>query len=166
MACRIRRGALHHWKVTVGSGAIEVGASSFMRADDPRERDLEKEAREQGLQIPHAYGVLDVRTVAGLSDAHGARAAAGEDGSPVHVVKLRNPNGRAGWKGAWCRGDTKRWSHERKEELRPEREDEGVFWMAWDDFFKFFAELTVCRLLPDHLEVEQKQQKQRGSREG
>ena len=34
-------------------------------------------------------------------------------------------------------------------------EDDGVFWMAWTDFCRLFAEITVCRLLPNHLEARQ-----------
>ena len=30
---------------------------------------------------------------------------------------------------------------------------QGVFWMSFDDFAKYFIELTVCRLLPDHVEA-------------
>jgi len=27
--------------------------------------------------------------------------------------------------------------------------------MAWDDFCKYFGELTICRLLPDRVEARQ-----------
>ena len=67
-----------------------IGASTFMRADDARERALEGEARALGLQVPHAYGVLEV---------HGA---VGDEGA--RLVKLRNPNGHAGWRGPWSIG--------------------------------------------------------------
>ena len=30
---------------------------------------------------------------------------------------------------------------------------QGVFWMSFDDFATYFIELTVCRLLPDHVEA-------------
>ena len=74
----------------------------------------------------------------------------GDEG--VQLVKLRNPNGHAGWRGPWSIGG-RGWDAKSREQLRPSEEDEGVFWMLWEDFFRFFAELTVCRLLPDHLEV-------------
>jgi hypothetical protein len=34
-----------------------------------------------------------------------------------------------------------------------EREDDGVFWMSWTEFVHFFTNITVCRLLPDHVEA-------------
>merc|ERR1711871_14974 len=44
---------------------------------------------------------------------------------------------------------------ERKQELGLDKEDSGVFWMSWTDFTRLFAEVTVCRLRPDHLEARQ-----------
>lgn len=41
------------------------------------------------------------------------------------------------------------------QELGIDNEDMGVFWMAWSDMARLFAELTICRLLPGHLEARQ-----------
>ena len=35
------------------------------------------------------------------------------------------------------------------------QEDGGVFWMTWDDFRTYFAEVTVCRLRPEYVEARQ-----------
>ena len=109
-----------------------IGASTFML-----DKNKEAEARAKGLQIPHAYCVLALTEV---------------DGEPL--IKLRNPNGHAGWRGAWGR-DSPQWTYDLKQELKLDQEDSGVFWMAWDDFCVYFAELAVCRLLPEHVEARQ-----------
>jgi len=114
-----------------GAGASTSGGTSAEYAD------LIQEARNKGLQFPHAYSILALAEV---------------DGEPL--VKLRNPNGHAGWRGEWGKGSS-RWTYELKQQLGIEREDSGVFWMAWPDLCRLFAELTVCRLLHHHLEARQ-----------
>ena len=107
-----------------------VGASTFAF---PGEEALASEMRNLGLQNPHAYCILQLGS---LKDEP--------------CVKLRNPNGRAGWNGRWSRNSSD-WTYELRKEFL-EGEDEGVFWMSWVDFFRFFAELTVCRILKDTME--------------
>ena len=134
-----------------------VGASSFIVPGSPSQDALLAEARGSGLQVPHAYGVLDV--VALAPDT--AVDFGASKGRAQRLVKLRNPNGRAGWKGAWAydaRGAgfhsaDPRWTWSRRQQLKLSHEDQGVFWMGMDDFFKLFAEITVCRMLDDHLEA-------------
>ena len=40
-----------------------------------------------------------------------------------------------------------------RQALKTDAEDKGVFWMAWGDFCKYFAELTICRLRPERVEA-------------
>ncbi|KAJ8601962.1 hypothetical protein CTAYLR_004457 [Chrysophaeum taylorii] len=101
-----------------------VGASTFVHADDG---EFEAEMRSLGLQTRHAYGVLDARQY--------------ED---ELLVKLRNPNGVALWRGAYSQP-----SPHARSELGLDKEDQGVFWMRVSDFAKYFVELTVCRLVPE-----------------
>ncbi|KAH8051317.1 calcium-dependent cysteine-type endopeptidase [Aureococcus anophagefferens] len=108
-----------------------VGASTFVS-----DGALEVEMRGLGLQTRHAYGVLDVAT---YDDAR--------------LVKLRNPNGVALWKGPWSRDDASRMTKDARRALGLDGEDRGVFWMAVGDFLNYFVELTVCRLLKDRLEA-------------
>ena len=61
-----------------------VGASTFAAGNEA----LELEMKRLGLQCPHAYSVM-------------ALTAVGEDGT--QLVKLRNPNGVALWKGDWSK---------------------------------------------------------------
>ena len=84
-------------------------------------------------------------TLCGLAgaDPYGLLELANCDGEDL--VKLRNPNGHAGWKGDWSRASSK-WTYERKQRLGLDKEDSGVFWMSWADFTTWFAEVAVCRV--------------------
>lgn len=107
-----------------------MGVSTFV-VDD-----LEKEMRGLGLQLRHAYGVLDVKQY----DGH-------------LLVKLRNPNGVSLWTGPWSKHDPN-FTAKAKSDLGIFNEDPGVFWMPVSSMPAYFVELTVCRILPaEHLEA-------------
>jgi len=110
-----------------------VGASTSVLAE--KETAFEAEMRALGLQTRHAYGLLDVRRY-----------------QDEYLVKLRNPNGVALWRGAWSASDAGRWNASAMQALGIDKEDAGVFWMPIAHFAKYFVELTVCRLLPQRVE--------------
>ena len=112
-----------------------IGCSTFFQ----KEAEI-SQARAVGIQVPHAYGLLELRT----NPADDAE----------QLVKLRNPNGHAGWRGEWSRTSPK-WTYETRTALGIDSEDGGVFWMGWADFITYFAEVTVCRLRSDYLEARQ-----------
>lgn len=76
-----------------------------------------------GLVAKHSYGILEV--VKNIID---------KDGNTVNLVKLRNPWGKFEWKGDWD-DHSDLWTEEIKRLLAydPE-EDDGIFWMNFDDF--------------------------------
>lgn len=113
-----------------------MGGSTYELARSAKEKASIESARAQGLQVPHAYCVMGVATVGDENE---------------QIVKLRNPNGHAGWRGRWGAAHAC-WTYELKQELKTEQEDKGVFWMAWSDFCDFFGEVTVCRMLPQMME--------------
>lgn len=85
--------------------------------------------KEMGLQAPHGYAVLDLRDIMGF-----------------RLVKLRNPWGIESWNGDWGpHSDKWREYPDLKRELRPEREDDGVFWFRWEDWREYFATVEICR---------------------
>ena len=87
---------------------------------------------EGGIVKGHAYAILDVVSV-------------GSD----KLVKLRNPWGRSGeWKGDWSDGSSK-WTRRMKAKLAFTAADDGIFWMAFEDFVTEFRNLYVCRVFPD-----------------
>ena len=87
-------------------------------------------ANSKGIVSSHAYSLLAATEV----DTPQGR---------VRLVRLRNPWGKTEWKGAW--GDTSpEWTSQLKAQLGWENRDDGVFFMAYEDFLKFFDDIQVC----------------------
>ena len=64
----------------------------------------------------------------------------------TRLVKLRNPWGNYEWKGAWSDG-SKEWEENPlvKMRLRPKNEDDGCFWMPWDELATAgFTNIDIC----------------------
>ena len=97
-------------------------------------RDLsEDQATKLGLVTGHAYAVLDVIQT--------------RDGTKM--LLLKNPWASNGWKGKFSRYDKESWSDPSFQsevgydpDMAP-REDDGVFWIAWDDVLHYFRNLQL-----------------------
>jgi len=94
-------------------------------ADVPN-RDLEKEV---GLIEKHAYALLDVREYRGNKLLH-----------------VRNPWGKTEWKGKWGDSDSESWTADAKRVLHYVDADDGSFWIAYEDWKRFFENYTVLIL--------------------
>jgi len=88
----------------------------------------DRELMDSGLVFGAAYVIYDVRFVDGL-----------------RLLKLRNPPGDHGeWKGDW--GDkSPLWTRRMKVKLGWSDEDDGTFWMSFDDFCFAFRSLYLCK---------------------
>lgn len=65
------------------------------------------------------------------------------------LVQLRNPWGRCEWRGAWSdgwAGWTKRLRQKLGYNPTASTDDDGIFWMSFDDFVLNFRNVYVCRL--------------------
>lgn len=87
---------------------------------------------QNGIERNHAYSIL------------GATVKE-KDGKSVHLLKLRNPWARGEWQGAWGDDSGKRfWTEELKKKLFFENEDDGIFFMGFEDFLDHFANVHFC----------------------
>jgi hypothetical protein len=86
-----------------------------------------------GLISNHAYTVIDVAEV---SDVKGKK---------TRLMKIRNPWGSHEWGGDWSDKSTK-WTPELKKLLNVVDEDDGTFWMSYEDFCRFYTSTHICML--------------------
>lgn len=91
--------------------------------------------QNDGLVAGHLYSVLDVRragTMLGMG--HGYK-----------LIKLRNPWATGEWKGAWSDG-SKEWAKHPAiaHEVSYTDENDGSFWMSFDDFTQKFTAVEIC----------------------
>eukprot|EP00054_Salpingoeca_dolichothecata_P008770 m.49733 g.49733 ORF g.49733 m.49733 type:complete len:845 (+) comp17946_c0_seq3:46-2580(+) len=80
-----------------------------------------------GLVSGHAYSLIQAKST---SSGH-------------KLLNLRNPWGRFEWNGDWS-DSSPLWTAELREELKVSTADDGLFWMSFEDFLKYFASLNVC----------------------
>ena len=103
---------------------------------------LNGEAVEQamGLVAGHAYSILDAREL-GLIPGLSLSGVLGKS----KLIRLRNPWGTFEWKGAWSDG-SKEWDQNPivRIRLRPKDENDGSFWMPWEEFSKIFKSVQIC----------------------
>lgn len=61
------------------------------------------------------------------------------------LVNVRNIWGYFEWDGAWSRRSAF-WTPDIKEILKPKLdEDDGTFWMSYEDFIRHFTAVNVCK---------------------
>ncbi|XP_067085469.1 calpain-1 catalytic subunit isoform X2 [Osmerus mordax] len=77
-------------------------------------------------------------------------------GSPVKLLRIRNPWGEVEWTGPWS-DNSKEWSGvEPSVRMRLyNRSEDGEFWMSFSDFLREFSRLEICNLTADALQASQ-----------
>ena len=113
----------------VGKGYVMTAGTS----GDVSNLDLE----EVGLSPGHAYSFLNIYKV--------------DTGTVIErVVKLRNPWGNGEYNGAWS-DSSKKWTESTKKQCGyKENSDDGVFYMSFDDFIKYFVTMGIAKLEPGY----------------
>ncbi|KAM8899900.1 calpain-5 isoform 2-T2 [Spinachia spinachia] len=97
-----------------------------------------------GLVKGHAYAVTDVRKV---RLGHGLLAFFKSE--KLQMIRMRNPWGEKEWSGPWS-DSSEQWnkvSKSEREKLGVTVQDDGEFWMTFDDFCQYFTDLILCRLI-------------------
>ncbi|VDM99133.1 unnamed protein product [Thelazia callipaeda] len=101
---------------------------------------------ECGLVKGHAYAVTAVRFIE--LDAINHSFLFFPKNKRQMMIRLQNPWGEKEWNGPWSDG-SQEWEQvtdEQKKELGITVNEDGEFWMPWDEFVRFFTDLSVCQL--------------------
>ncbi|XP_040195924.1 calpain-5 [Rana temporaria] len=97
-----------------------------------------------GLVKGHAYAVTDVRKV---RLGHGLMAFFKSE--KLDMIRMRNPWGEREWNGPWS-DSSEEWqkvSKSEREKLGVTVQDDGEFWMTFEDFCKYYTDIIMCRLI-------------------
>ena len=81
-----------------------------------------------GIVQGHAYSILDVQEV----DGH-------------QLLRARNPWGQREWTGRWS-DKSDEWTPRLKKLLSYKDEDDGSFWICYQDFCRYFRVVYVCKV--------------------
>lgn len=110
----------------------------------------ENDAERSGLVATHAYAVMDVQTVKGVSKIIFKTKKKIYFNSSflinvfqVRLLKLKNPWSHLRWRGNYSELDTRHWTPELQNLLNYDPNsaaqfDNGVFWIDYDSVLSFF----------------------------
>jgi len=91
-------------------------------------------ADKKGLIDGHAYSVLKLRTV--------HRRVGSRD--TFRMVQIRNPHGGGEWKGPWSDNSSAWRDHPYvASKLQSDLQEDGTFWMQWEDFVVFWKSVHI-----------------------
>nr|XP_017505573.2 calpain-5 isoform X1 [Manis javanica]XP_036866509.1 calpain-5 isoform X1 [Manis javanica] len=97
-----------------------------------------------GLVKGHAYAITDVRKV---RLGHGLLAFFKSE--KLDMIRLRNPWGEREWNGPWS-DTSEEWqkvSKTEREKMGVTVQDDGEFWMTFEDMCRYFTDIIKCRLI-------------------
>jgi len=96
-----------------------------------------------GLQKFHAYTISKIVRIPMF------------DGSNIRLLRIRNPHGNfQEWRGPWSDRDIN-WnyiSENIKQKLRLRFSNDGEFYICFEDFMKYFAQVQICHLTLDDVD--------------
>ena len=87
----------------------------------------------------HAYSLLNIEDIVA------------DGGETVSLVRIRNPHGKMEWNGDWSDNSSK-WdaiSDEVKAAIGHSDNDDGGFFMAFEDWVNEFESFTTCYITDD-----------------
>ena len=97
-----------------------------------------EELEKRGLVSAHEYGVMWVKEILYMKNK-------------VKLLQIRNPWGEFEWKGDWS-DQSKLWTPQLKNELNFVEEDDGLFFMNYEDYLKYFRTTTICQVHDDYIQ--------------
>lgn len=104
-----------------------------------------------GLVRSHAYSITASYEIKFDGRGVPSKIVHDEPRNPnnLRLVRLRNPWAGTEWKGAWCDSDS-RWTPELINVVGLSQKNDGLFWMSYPDFCKYFNSFVVCEVKDDY----------------
>ena len=87
----------------------------------------ERDIQGSGIAGGHAYSIISVHE---------------KEGAVPRLMKLRNPWGKTEWNGAYS-DNSHLWTQELKEKLGHSNEDDGEFFMPFNEYLKYFDHTCI-----------------------
>lgn len=94
-----------------------------------------EEKGDQGIVSGHAYTILDVQNVI---DSRG---------NPRRILQIRNPWGKFEWNGDFS-DNSPMWRDEDRQKLNVQSRDDGVFWIPFEEFVKYYQGIGILEIIP------------------
>ena len=91
---------------------------------------------KMGLVTNHAYNVIDTVVLK-------------QNETEVKLLKIRNSWGTNEWKGDWSDNSGK-WTDNFRKTVGLEIKQDGIFWMAYEDFIQFYTSTHICQIHDDY----------------
>ncbi|XP_062819934.1 calpain-6 isoform X1 [Anolis carolinensis] len=106
-------------------------------------RDFEGQTT-MGLIMGHAYSVTSI-----LMMSLGKKLTTFTKTKKLFMIRLRNPWGQKEWNGAWSDAseEWKNVSQAERKKLGLTVENDGEFWMTFEDWCKNFTDVDICRIV-------------------
>ncbi|XP_060083333.1 calpain-5-like [Ylistrum balloti] len=119
---------------------------SLMSASIAASGDDMEDELDCGLIKGHAYSVTSVKDIP-ISTSSGLFSFFKRE--KIHMIRCRNPWGGTEWKGAWSDGSAE-WdqvSDSMKKDIGLTVDDNGEFWMSFEDFCNYYTDIGVCHII-------------------
>ena len=113
-------------------------AQNFIITCFTKSTEVTEEKSGEGIVSGHAYSILDVREV---MDSRGR---------PARILQIRNPWGKFEWTGSFS-DSSPLWTPQAKADLKIEAKDDGVFWISFEDFIKFYEGIGILKTHPGYV---------------
>ncbi|KAI6191798.1 Calpain-5 [Aphelenchoides bicaudatus] len=129
----------------------------IVSAIKPKNKEDIETSLDCGLIVGHAYAVTAVRYIeldAKKSDPseHELTRTDSKKLFPTHLrkmmIRLQNPWGEKEWNGPWSDNSVE-WemvTEAQKRLLGITIDEDGDFWMPWDEFVAYFTDISICQL--------------------
>lgn len=108
--------------------------NAIMVAISKVEKNLMEHLRPNGIVMGHEYSILNMHEKM-------------VDGTMVRLLEIRNPHGKFEFKGKWS-DNSSEWTEEtRKIFNNYQNEDQGTFFMSFEDFLENFSFYEICHVI-------------------